>query len=94
MYTFYPSRIPIFNSTEYLNRSLNATEYSSGGYGRSGAAQGAYQMAALCLTLSNLIHFICIFFSDSLKLIFKLSCRNCQWYDHWTDYEITDIRTN
>jgi len=51
MYTFYPSRIPIFNSTEYLNRSLNATEYSSGGYGRSGAAQGAYQMAALCLTL-------------------------------------------
>ena len=51
MYTFYPSRIPVFNSTEYINLNLKDTTYKNGGLGRSAVEQGGYQMAALALTL-------------------------------------------
>lgn len=51
MYSFYPSRIPLFNSTEYVNLTSYAPQFIEGGAGRSAATQGAYQMAALCLTL-------------------------------------------
>ena len=51
MYTFYPSRVPVFNSTEYNNQNLTETAYKDGGLGRSAVEQGGYQIAALALTL-------------------------------------------
>lgn len=51
LYVFYPSRIPAFNSSDYLNESLAGTEFSDGGLGRSAVVQGGYQIAALALTL-------------------------------------------
>jgi ammonium transporter Rh len=51
LYAFYPSRIPMSNSTEYKNYTLAYTEYSQGGMGRTALQQGGYQMAALAMTL-------------------------------------------
>ena len=58
LYTFYPSRLPVFNSTDYIDQSLfNSTveEYRKGGMGRSALVQGGYQMAAVTVTLSMAI---------------------------------------
>lgn len=52
LYEFYPSRVPVFNSTEYLSLDLANTTYAEGGLGRSGPEQGGYQIAALVLTLT------------------------------------------
>lgn len=51
LYTFYPSRIPKLNTTEYFSLNLNGTAYKDGDDGRSAVVQGGYQMAALALTL-------------------------------------------
>jgi hypothetical protein len=53
LYTFYPTRIPARNSTEYVNLGMNSTVYRMGGMGRTAFSQGGYQMAALGLTLGN-----------------------------------------
>ncbi|RNA27197.1 ammonium transporter Rh type B-like [Brachionus plicatilis] len=55
LYVFYPSRTPMSNSTEYSNFSLDLTEFSRGGMGRTAAVQGGYQMAALAVTLGMAI---------------------------------------
>lgn len=55
LYVFYPSRIPMLNSTEYSNFSLDSTEFAEGGLGRTAAVQGGYQMAALAVTLGMAI---------------------------------------
>ena len=55
LYVFYPSRIPMPNSTEYSNFSLESTEFAEGGLGRTAAVQGGYQMAALAVTLAMAI---------------------------------------
>lgn len=51
MYKFFPSRVPVFNSTLYINESLAGTEFDRGGLGRSGAQQAGYQIVALVVTL-------------------------------------------
>jgi ammonium transporter Rh len=51
MFIFYPSRIPIKNSTEYFALHLQDTEFHDGGLGRTRFLQGGYQLAALALTL-------------------------------------------
>lgn len=51
MYKFYPSRIPVIGSEEYISLGLNATSYSEGGLGRTGVVQGGYQILGLVLTL-------------------------------------------
>jgi ammonium transporter Rh len=52
LYVFYPSRLPMANSTEFKNHSLSSfPEFVNGGLGRSGVQQGGYQMAALATTL-------------------------------------------
>jgi ammonium transporter Rh len=51
LYVYYPSRIPVFNSTEYFLENLQNSTFSNGGDGRSAMTQGGYQIAALCLTL-------------------------------------------
>ena len=51
MFIFYPSRIPIKNSTEYFALHLQDSEFKDGGLGRSRFLQGGYQIAALALTL-------------------------------------------
>ena len=55
LYVVYPSRIPIFNSTEFYQYNLTIADdrmFKNGGLGRSAAQQGGYQIAALCVTLS------------------------------------------
>lgn len=51
MYKYFPSRIPAFNSTLYINESLAGTEFERGGLGRSGSQQAGYQLVALVVTL-------------------------------------------
>ncbi len=51
LYVFYPSRIPVVNSTEYVTFGLADTEFKLGGLGRSALEQGLYQLAALGMTL-------------------------------------------
>jgi hypothetical protein len=51
LYVYYPSRIPVYNSTEYFSENLQNSTFSNGGDGRSAMTQGGYQIAALCLTL-------------------------------------------
>lgn len=52
LYTFYPSRTPILNSTDYFAYNLTSSkEYSAGGDGRSALQQAGWQLAALALTL-------------------------------------------
>ena len=47
LYAFYPSRIPVFNSTEYISLNLSSTHYRDGGDGRSASAQAGYQIAVI-----------------------------------------------
>ncbi len=49
---FYPSRIPVFNSTEYNQYNLNLTEFKDGGLGRSASVQANYQLASIATTLA------------------------------------------
>jgi len=49
LYVFYPSRIPVANSSELAN--LTSIEFAKGGLGRTAIQQGGYQMAALAITL-------------------------------------------
>ena len=52
LYTFYPSRTPIVNSTDYMAFNLTSSiEYAAGGEGRSALQQAGWQLAALALTL-------------------------------------------
>lgn len=51
LYTFYPSRVPLQNSTEYLKFELQNTEFKDGGLGRTALEQSGYQFAALAMTL-------------------------------------------
>lgn len=52
LYTFYPSRTPVANSTDYVAFNLTSSEeYSAGGLGRTGLQQAGWQLAALFLTL-------------------------------------------
>lgn len=52
LYKFYPALVPKANSTEYFQYELDELdEFASGGLGRSPAAQGAIQFAALLITL-------------------------------------------
>ena len=53
MFSFYPSRIPPINSTEYISFNLESTIYKDGGDGRSASTQAGYQIAALGLTLGT-----------------------------------------
>lgn len=55
LYTFYPSRIPSVNSTEFANLSLDATDFVNGGLGRTAVMQGGYQLAAIGVTLAMAI---------------------------------------
>ena len=55
LYVFYPSRTPMFNSTEFNQYNLTIADdgmFKDGGLGRSATQQSGYQIAALCLTLS------------------------------------------
>ena len=54
MFSFYPTRIPAINSTEYISLNLSTTLYKDGGDGRSASTQAGYQIAALGLTLGKI----------------------------------------
>ncbi len=62
LFTFYPSRIPPINSTDYNSFNLSATIYKDGGDGRSASVQAGYQIAALGLTLGKTIRIYYYFF--------------------------------
>lgn len=47
LYTIYPARLPIFNSTEYLEQDLN----QENGIGRSGWEQAGFQLIGLLITI-------------------------------------------
>lgn len=51
LYVFYPARIPVLNSSEYLEFGLAQTEFKDGGLGRTALTQGGYQLIALGMTL-------------------------------------------
>lgn len=51
LYFFFPSRIPVVNSTEYHNQGLASTIHAKGGLGRTAGEQAGYQLAALGVTL-------------------------------------------
>lgn len=51
LYVFYPARTPALNTTEYFQYNLGNTEFKDGGLGRTAWTQGAYQLAALGMTL-------------------------------------------
>lgn len=55
LYTYYPARIPVLNSPDYISQGLEGTEYSSGGLGRTAVEQGGFQMAGIALTLGMAI---------------------------------------
>jgi len=55
LYVFYPSLIPVVNSSEYVVFGLVGTEFKDGGLGRTALEQGFYQLAALGMTLMTAI---------------------------------------
>lgn len=53
LYSFYPSRTPVVNSTEYFSLGLDRNpDFKDGGDGRTGVQQAGYQLAALAMTLT------------------------------------------
>ena len=55
LYTFYPTLIPAYNSSDYIAYKLNGTDFTNGGDGRTPIQQGGFQMAGLALTLGMAI---------------------------------------
>jgi ammonium transporter Rh len=67
LYAFYPTRIPVVGSEDYVKYNLANSTYSEGGFGRTAVEQGGYQMLAMLCTLG-----VAIFAGVLAGLIMKL----------------------
>lgn len=102
LYTFYPARIPLVNSTEYNNNSLALSEFSDGGLGRTAIMQGSYQIAAMAVTLGiALVSGLLTGYIIKLPIIEQIE-ENEEMFDdepHWMvpeDYSLrlTEVKVN
>lgn len=55
LYVYYPSRIPVYNSTEYFSENLQNSTFSNGGDGRSAMTQSN------CCIMFNSRYYLLIF---------------------------------
>ena len=51
LYRYFPARVPMINSTDFILYNLTTTDFRTGGLGRTAGMQGGYQIAALAVTL-------------------------------------------